>query len=196
MNGHHLQHKPGTEEETEDELVVEMLREDWRLTSALLFLSSKLKETEWRLVRNTNLARRKICLGKIVPGDVWEVWDEYLNGQPLGGHRDVLRWELEQQPSGCFFLVESGPAYLARSTHYDPQNLDKPDPIIRWLRPRRWDQALLASIHNPRLRKIVRRFLRLFKYRTHLCSETEMALRRKRFSCLLSAIITQASGSF
>ena len=195
MKGLHLHSKADIKAEVEDDLVMEMLNEDWRLTSALLFLSSKLKEAEWRLAAGSNLAHRKICLGKIVPGDVWEVWEEYLNGQELAGHSGVVRWELEQNVSGCFFLVECGPTYLARAT-FRPQHQDRQDSIIRWLHPRRWDQCLLASIRNPILRKLVRKLLRIVKGRSHTRTASEMALRRKRFCCLLSAMINQATRPF
>jgi len=177
--------------DTGEELIREMLEEDYRLSNALVFIHSRLRETEWRLDPVRNVSRRKICLGKIVPRDVWEIWEEYLAGLVLGGRGDVARWELEQNRSGCFFLVEAGPAYLA--TQHGPLPVaESSESIIRWVKPRRWDQRFLADIRNPLLRKQVRRIFRLIRRFLHPhATPSRSGLAGTRLSCLLSAMVSR-----
>lgn len=148
----------------EEDLLLELLEQDRELSKALTFLVKSLRNAEWHREKATGFAIRSIRLGYIVPREVWKVWAEYLSGLILADADNVARWELQQKEGGCFFLVERAPGYLVW-TGGTKSDVQEADSVVRWVRPRRWEQRILARIPERHLRKACRRILRFFNRR-------------------------------
>ncbi|MFZ4774262.1 MAG: hypothetical protein ACOYM3_02795 [Terrimicrobiaceae bacterium] len=148
----------------EDDLLLELLEQDRELSKALIFLVKTLRAAKWQRERATGFAIRSIRLGYIVPREIWKIWAEYLSGLSLAEGCDIARWELQQKEGGCFFLIERAPGYMVW-TGNSKTEVQEADAVVRWVRPRRWEQRLLACISERHLRKACRRILRFFKRR-------------------------------
>ncbi len=148
----------------EEDLLLELLEQDRDLSNALIYLVNSLRGAPWLRESATGFAIRSIRLGYILPREIWKIWSEYLSGLTLPESYDIPRWELQQKEGGCFFLIERAPGYMIWTAPAKNENPEV-DAIIRWVRPRRWEQRILACISERHLRKACRRILRFFKRR-------------------------------